>query len=244
MTTEVKILGAAWSPRHGNTEIQVREALQAAEQIPGVTTEFFSIAGKKMLPCRSTYKCQDDPDRDTLCHCYKPTADAFHELAELVFDADGIIFGCPVYWMSVTAELKAFMDRSMAAEMLGRPWRNKAAGFLTVAWDRQGGLEHCIQTMASWAQMHDMVVVGVGPERPEKSIGGYTGAMALQGFPFPQETLDAIRQDEMGMYATRCVGWRVVEMAKVLKAGLGALDDHELRWPRYGLDEAAIVADA
>ena len=44
MTTEVKILGCAWSPRHGNTEIQVQEALQAAAEIPGVTPEFYSIA--------------------------------------------------------------------------------------------------------------------------------------------------------------------------------------------------------
>jgi len=234
--TAVKIVGCAWSPRHGNTEIQVREALQAAEEIPGVTTEFYSIAGKKMLPCRATLKCEKNPDRDLLCQCYKPTADAFREVAELVFDADGIIFGCPVYWMSVTSELKAFMDRSMAPEMLGRPWRNKAAGFLTVAWDRQGGHEHCIQTMVSWAQMHDMVVVGVGPERPDRSIGGYTGAMALQGYPAPDEALDAICQDEMGMYASRCVGWRVVEMAKVLKAGLEAVPDIELKWPKHSAE--------
>ena len=236
MTTAVKILGCAWSPRHGNTEIQVQEALAAAAKIPGVTTEYFRIAGKKMLPCRSTYKCQDNPDRDKLCQCYKPTADAFHEIAELVFDADGIIFGCPVYWMSVTSELKAFMDRSMAVEMLGLPWRNKAAGFLANAWDRQGGHEHTIQTMASWATMHDIIVVGVGPERPAKSIGGYTGAMALAGFPFPDESLDAIRQDEMGLYATRCLAWRVVEMAKILKLGLGAIDEAELKWPKYGLE--------
>ena len=138
MTTQVKIVGCAWSPRHSNTEIQVREALKAAEEMPGVTTEFFSIAGKKMLPCRSRYTCQDDPDRDVLCHCYKPTADAFREVAELVFSADGIIFGCPVYWMSVTAELKAFMDRSMAAEMLGRPWRSQATVTKPAALLRQG----------------------------------------------------------------------------------------------------------
>lgn len=244
MATEVKILGVAWSPRHGNTDIQVQEALAAAAEMPGVTTEFYSIAGKKMLPCRSTYKCESSPDREKLCQCYKPTADAFHEVAELVFGADGIIFGCPVYWMSVTAELKAFMDRSMSVEMLGFPWRNKAAGFLTVAWDRQGGQEHTIQTMATWATMHDICAVGVGPERPAKSIGGYTGAMALQGWPYPDEALDAIRQDKQGMYATRCVAWRVVEMAKVLKAGLAAVDPHELKWPKYGLEGAPTQTEA
>ena len=61
MTTEVKILGCAWSPRHSNTEIQVKEALAAAAQMPGVTTEYYSIAGKKMLPCRSTPQRNGSP---------------------------------------------------------------------------------------------------------------------------------------------------------------------------------------
>ncbi|HJW75920.1 MAG TPA: hypothetical protein VJ787_09660 [Thermoleophilia bacterium] len=82
--------------------------------------------------------------------------------------------------------------------------------------------------------MHDVIVVGVGPERPAKSIGGYTGAMALQGWPLPDESLDAIRQDEQGLFATRCVGWRVAEMAKILKLGLGAIDERELKWPKAG----------
>lgn len=237
MATDVRILGCAWSPRHGNTEIQVEEALRAAAELPGVVTEFYSIADKTVAPCKSTYSCEREPDRERLCRCYKAQADAFHEIAELVFQADGIIFGCPVFWMSVTAELKAFMDRSMSVEMLGMPWRNKVAGFLTVAWDRNGGQEHTVQAMQNWALMHDMVVVGVGPERPEKSIGGYTGAMAVQGFPFPDESLDAIRQDDVGMFATRSLGWRVAEMAKLLKGGLAVAGPDELKWPAHGLKE-------
>jgi multimeric flavodoxin WrbA len=244
MSTDVKILGCAWSPRHGNSDIQVQEALRAAAELPGVTTEFYSIAGKKMNPCKSTYACERKPDRAKLCQCYKPTADAFHEVAELVMQADGIIFGCPVFWMSVTAELKAFMDRSMSVEMLGFPWRNKVAGFLTVAWDRNGGQEHTIQAMQIWAMMHDLYVVGVGPERPERSIGGYTGAMAIQGFPFPDEGLDAISQDEVGLYATRCVGWRVAETAKLVKAGLATVGPEEMKWGAQGMDICARANEA
>ena len=48
MTTEVNILGISFSPRHGNTEVQLREALKAAEELPGVTTEFYNIVGRKL----------------------------------------------------------------------------------------------------------------------------------------------------------------------------------------------------
>lgn len=240
MSTPVRILGVAWSPRHGNTEIQVETALQAAVELPDVETKFYSIAGKTILPCKSKYTCARKPSWDRLCGCYRPTDDAFFEIVQLMLEADGIIFGCPVYWMSVTSELKVFMDRSMSVEMLGFPWRNKAAGFLTVAWDRNGGQEHTIREMLNWAMMHDLMVVGAGPERPDESIGGYIGAMAQQGFPVPQTNLEreglrAIEDDGVGMYATKCVGWRVTEMAKVLKAGFDTVGTDELRWPRAGL---------
>jgi hypothetical protein len=84
--------------------------------------------------------------------------------------------------------------------------------------------------------MHDMILVGVGPERPEKGIGGYLGAMALQGFPYPipskdPRTLSAVKQDEIGMYAAKCVGWRVAEVTKVIKAGFAHVSKEELKWP-------------
>ena len=40
---KVKILGIAGSPRKGNTEYLVQRALEAAESIGGVDTEFVSL---------------------------------------------------------------------------------------------------------------------------------------------------------------------------------------------------------
>jgi hypothetical protein len=34
MNTDVRTLGRSWSPKHGNTDIQVREALRAAAELP------------------------------------------------------------------------------------------------------------------------------------------------------------------------------------------------------------------
>ena len=41
MSTSVKILGLSFSPRHGNTEVILREALRAAEELPGVETDYY-----------------------------------------------------------------------------------------------------------------------------------------------------------------------------------------------------------
>jgi hypothetical protein len=89
--------------------------------------------------------------------------------------------------------------------------------------------------MLNWAMMHDMLVVGAGPERPPKGLGGYLGAMAVQMHPWPEDSLEGIRDDEIGLYATNCVGWRVAEMAKVLKLGFDSVESDELKWPRSAL---------
>jgi len=230
----VRVFGCAFSPRHGNTEVQVKEALRAAEELPGVEAEFYSIAGKKIEPCDSCYKCFKEATTEKPCPSF---ADAFDEIVERVDRSDGIVFGCPVYYMTVTAQMKAFMDRSMGIEALGYGWRNKVAGFLTVAYDREGGHETTIRDMQNWALMHDMIAVSVGPERPAKGIGGYLGAMALQGWPYPMSSskpgvLTAIKEDEIGMYASRCVGWRVAEIAKIMKAGFQAVGMEEMKWPK------------
>ena len=56
MSIEVKVLGISFSPRHGNTEVQIRETLKAAEELDGVTTEFYNIVGRKLEPCDSCYR--------------------------------------------------------------------------------------------------------------------------------------------------------------------------------------------
>ncbi len=236
MAIEVKILGLAFSPRHGNTEVQLREALRAAEELPGVTTDFYTIVGKKLEPCDACYRCFKKPSWEKPCPAYEDENDCFDEIVNLVHKADGIIFGSPVYFMDTTAQMRAFFDRSMGVEALGYPWRNKVAGFVTSGFDRNGGQEHTIRSMQTWAIMHDMMVVGVGPERPAKGIGGYIGAMGTQGFPYPvssgqPEGPTAVKQDVVGLYACRCVGWRVAEMAKVIKAGFEEVEG-ETRWPR------------
>jgi multimeric flavodoxin WrbA len=237
MSSKVKIFGCAWSPRHGNTEIQVQEALKAAEELPGVETSYYSIVGKNMAPCDACYRCFKNPSWEKPCPAYDDPNDAFDDVVNLILEADGIIFGCPVYFMSVTAQLKAFMDRSMGVEALGYPFRNKVAGFVTIAFDRHGGHEHTIREMLNWAMMHDMITVGVGPERPPKGIGGYIGAMALQGFPYPissgaPDGPKAIRNDDVGMFATRNLGKRVAEMAKIVKVGFASVNEGETFWPK------------
>jgi multimeric flavodoxin WrbA len=127
----------------------------------------------------------------------------------------------------------------MAVEFAGMGFRNKVGGAITVAYDRQGGLEGTIADLQRWYLTHDMIVVSVGPERPKTGIGCYYGVAALQGWPYPlsfstdaKGSLKAVSQDVIGIDACKYLGKRVAEMTKVVKAGFQQV---KTVWPYKGL---------
>ena len=183
----IKILGIAGSPRHGNTDIMVKESLKAAGELPDVETEFISTCDYDINPCTSCYKCMST-NLDQLCLSPDVRKDDANQIFKKMIDADGWLVGVPVYFGSIPAQFKALIDRSMAVEMAGFGFRNKVAGALTVAYDRNGGLERTIADLHSWFMIHDMIPASVGPERPKHGIACYWGATCLQGWPLPLST--------------------------------------------------------
>lgn len=102
---KVTILGIAGSPRAGNTEIMVREALAGAIEVGQVETEFFSFHRRQFGPCIG--ECYEYRAEHGDC-CFM---DDFQEFLDLWLRADGIIVGVPVYHVSVPAQVKAAIDR-------------------------------------------------------------------------------------------------------------------------------------
>lgn len=235
---KVKVLGVAWSPRHSNTELQLKAALDAARELPGVETTYYSIAGKDIAPCISCYACDASYgvcNKEDPCVAHSGNGDAFTEIINLMHEADAIIFACPVYFYSVTAQLKAFMDRSMSVEMCNLPWRNKVFGCITSAYHRNGGQEHTLEAMINWAKMMDMVTVGMGPEREGDECANYMGVAGMQGYPFQKSNLteagmSAVMEDPIGVAGLKYLGWRVVEMTKIVCYGIDQMQDDEWKW--------------
>jgi len=236
---EIKLLGIAASPRHGNTEIFLKEALKGAEELADVRTKFITLAGKEIEGgCRSTYACFKKPNKEHPCGEYQ---DDLNEIFLEMLDSDAIIVASPVYFGGVTAELKCLIDRSMALESIGMALRNKVGGAMAVAYNRNGGIEQTIFQIKQWMDMHDMVTIGIGPERPTTGIANYWGAAGLQGYPDPVSTrvdpkgvLEAVKQDYIGMKAANLLGKRVAEISKVIKAGFDVMEGKTI-WPRGAL---------
>lgn len=101
-----KILGIFGSPRrNGNSDILLSKALQGAEA-NGSIVEKIIIRDLLIAPCNSCGGCYENG----VCVIKDEMQKMYTELV----DADGIIVSSPIYFMGISAQLKAFIDRCQA----------------------------------------------------------------------------------------------------------------------------------
>ncbi len=121
----MKILALSCSPHiQGNTVRLLEQALEGARS-EGAATELWSVVGKTIRPCEACGSCAGKG----VCKI----KDDMPELADKMLDANGIIFGTPVYFWDVTAQAKMVIDRTFALNIPERSLANKVGGIVTVA---------------------------------------------------------------------------------------------------------------
>jgi multimeric flavodoxin WrbA len=142
--------------------------------------------------------------------------DSMDKILERLIRADGLVLATPVYFGGVTGQMKTFMDRTQpllryAPEPLKYGLRNKVGAAIVVGGNRNGGQEAAIQGIHHFFMIHDMVVVGAGPDADP---GCYLGAAAFSGADpeLDMRVTSAVTNDETGMRAAGIVGRRVAEM--------------------------------
>ena len=192
----VKIIGISGSPRtDGNTSFLVETALKSAEEA-GAETELINLGALNIEPCVACDICKATGE----CAIY----DDMREITEKLMECNGIIIGSPVYFGSVTSQLKMFIDRS-------RPLRgsfklkDKVGGSIAVGGSRNGGQESTISVIQDFLLIHDAIVVGDGA--PMAHYGG-TGVGGPKG---------DTKNDEIGIETSKNLGKRVTELAKRLE---------------------------
>lgn len=192
-----KIIGVCCSPRPHKTTYEAMSAcLAAAGEAGGVTTRLIELAGKTVGPCLDCGICK----QGLTCGIQ----DDFGEIVDAFQDPDfaGLIVGTPVYFGMMTAQCKAFLDRSVLFRRNGWMLRDKVGGVLAVGRVRNGGQELTIQAVRTAMLCHDMVCVSDG--RPTAHFGAVLWSGAEGG----------LAADKEGMETTRNLGRRVAEMAR------------------------------
>lgn len=169
----MKILGICCSPRwHGNTEVMLQESLAKAQEA-GADVELVTLAGKTLSPCDGCTSCRKTGE----CHIKDDLQDIYPKLLE----AEGIIFGTPVYFGTVSAQAKILLDRTYVF-LEEHKLRNKVAG--VVVTTRRLGATSAFAVLSIFFNVHRMIMVGlaVGFSGTEKGkLKDHESAMAEAG---------------------------------------------------------------
>lgn len=210
----IRVVGISLSPRHANTDILIKEALEGAKSVGGdVETVFVSIAGKNIQGCNNCRACvklgrciiKDDWEE-----CFKPLRDPV---------PNAVIIGAPVYFFSLNSQARAYLERTTSllkgqffkeATQFPPDWSRTAGAGLAVGFDRNGGQEHAISSIGHWFLINNFVVLG----------GTHVGYIGAPGWNMGDNQKDSVLKDELvGMKAARIIGERVARTGMLLKLG-------------------------
>jgi multimeric flavodoxin WrbA len=155
------------SPRkNGNTSILMRHAIEELER-EGITTEEVNLGGHVARGCTACMKCMENRDG----HCVFDD-DIVNTCIDKMAGADGIILGSPVYFLDVTAEMKALIDRAGFVSMVnGDLFQRKAGVAITVM--RRAGATTTLNTLFNFMVFSGMII----PGKPVIGVGNEIGAV-------------------------------------------------------------------
>ena len=123
------------------------------------------------------------------------------EAAAKAKEADGFVFGAPVYYASPSGEMVAFMDRLFGAAEADLRFKPAA----TVASARRGGTTATLDVLDKYIEFCEM---------PHVTSRYWT---MVHG-----NTPDEVRQDEEGMQVMRVLGRNMAWLLKSIEAGRAA----------------------
>lgn len=139
--------------KDGNTAFLLNEVLKECEN-GGARTEICSIH-EAIMDAKTPFcvNCTTPCSKN----CYKGTK--LDELFEKVKEADCVVFGSPVYFGSMTAQMKALFDKTRAVRG-DKAWLGKKAVAVSVGASKYGGQERTIDAIHSAMLVSGMTILG------------------------------------------------------------------------------------
>jgi multimeric flavodoxin WrbA len=148
----MKIVGISGSPRNdGNNSRLIDRSLGIAKD-RDFTVEKISLAGANITPCIDCGVCRTDK--------YCPFDDDMNRINDILESADGIIVSSPVYFGTLSGQLKTLFDRTIPLRRHGFLLKDKVGAALAVGGSRNGGQEYTIWSIHTWMHIQGMIVVG------------------------------------------------------------------------------------
>lgn len=235
---KLRVLGISGSPRKGNSEYLLQQALEAAvDYAPDrVATETYSFRGKHFEPCLACGNCIRKNGE-----CIHQ--DDFNDLRSKWWWADVIIYSLPVYHMSMPGQVKCFIDRlgnasfgshrvvlADGSETLAK--QMKIIGTIAQGIHIFSGQEHTITDMIN----HTLVMqsLPVAGDLWEAYIGAGAWTRNIDSRKAMEQLMDEGEfSAESAVKASRGLGRRCVEQADIQMQGLLACGEQLRKDPVY-----------
>jgi len=174
----MRILAINGSPRrNGNTYQMLNKVLKAIGD--GVERELIHLKDYNLTPCDACYSCMNGEG----CHI----KDDVKKILDMMVKADAIIVGSPVYYGSVTPEVRMLCDR--VGFMSQGKLENKIGVPITVA--RRWGHINAMMQITAWFLNLGMIVPGPG--------GGWCSATARDIGDFEKDKEGVEIAEKMGI---------------------------------------------
>lgn len=201
----MKVLLINGSPkRQGNTFIALSEVASALEA-NGVETEIVSIGTKAVQGCIACNKYNE------LGRCIFQD-ELYNTVREKMKEADGLIFGSPVYYAGPNGSLCALLDRLFYSASEFFEYKPGAA----IAVCRRGGASAALDRLNKYFTIQNMPVV---PSQYWNIVHGL----------LPGE----IQQDPEGLQAMRTMGKNMAWMLKTLRPETAPCPEPERAWTNF-----------
>lgn len=148
----MNIVGISGSATGGSSTDLLIQAVLSGASASHVKTRFYRLNERQIMPCQA---CGMSPEPD---YCF--FHDAMYELFEVMEKSEAIILGSPVYFDSVSAQTKLFIDRTnclrpadfsdKSVQKFKEPrFKGKKGGIILIAGD-YGKFDSALRTMRAF----------------------------------------------------------------------------------------------
>lgn len=178
------IVGVNGSPDRAGNTFTLLEAVLARCRELGARTEIIHVMDALEGQDNPYCVACSSPCPET-CHQNPNLADAF----DILRDASALVVGSPVYFGTVSAQLKSFWDKSRSLRrekaLVGKP-----GAAVSVGAGRFGGQETTVRAIHDILLIHGMLIVG---DASRASGGGHQGVCAQRPAAEDAEALERAR---------------------------------------------------
>lgn len=188
----MKVLLVNGSPHEKGCTYRALKEVEKVLMESGVQTEIYQIGKQPIAGCLGCGACRK------LGKCV--TDDCVQAFIEKAKDADGFIFGSPVYYASISGSLTAFLNRAFYSG--GKHLAYKPAG--AVVSSRRAGSTTAFDALNKYFTINNMPVVS---SNYWNEVHGANGAG------------DEVEKDEEGLQTLRILGYNMAWLLKCIQLG-------------------------